>query len=49
MQTELRKIMTTAYRNAQATAREHGVPLRMACFMIGIERVATAVRLRGFV
>ena len=39
-----RQLITT-----QATAREHGVPLRMACFMIGIERVATAVRLRGFV
>ena len=45
----LRKVMSAAYRTAQATAREHDVSVRMACFMIGIERVATAVRLRGFV
>jgi glutamate dehydrogenase (NAD(P)+) len=49
VQSELRKVMTAAYRNVYRTAREYGVSLRMASFMIGIERVATAVRLRGFV
>ncbi|MBA2563881.1 MAG: glutamate dehydrogenase [Gemmatimonadetes bacterium] len=46
---ELRKVMSAAYRNVYRTARENDVSLRMASFMIGIERVATAVRLRGFV
>jgi len=49
VQSELKKIMTAAYRTVWHTACEHDVSLRMACFMIGIERVATAVRLRGFV
>ena len=49
VQTELRKTMRAAYRNLYRTAREKDVSLRMAGFMIGIERVATAVRLRGFV
>ena len=49
VQTELKKVMTAAYRNVFHTAREKEVSLRMASFMIGIERVATAVRLRGFV
>ncbi len=49
VQHELRKVMSAAYRTVYRTAREHDVSLRMASFMIGIERVATAVRLRGFV
>jgi glutamate dehydrogenase (NAD(P)+) len=49
VQGELKQVMTAAYRDVLRTAREHDVPLRMASFMIGIERVATAVRLRGFV
>ncbi|HEY7529235.1 MAG TPA: Glu/Leu/Phe/Val dehydrogenase dimerization domain-containing protein [Gemmatimonadota bacterium] len=49
VETELKRTLTAAYREVFRTARTHGVTLRMACFMIGIERVATATRLRGFV
>lgn len=44
---ELERIMTDAYRNVKAQADEAAVPLRTAAFMVGIRRVAEAVRLRG--
>ncbi|MDP1820990.1 MAG: Glu/Leu/Phe/Val dehydrogenase dimerization domain-containing protein [Acidimicrobiales bacterium] len=46
---ELLDRMQGAYRFTQAFAEEHGVPLRQAAYAIGITRVATAVRLRGYV
>ncbi len=47
--TELLDRMSGAYRFTQAFADDHGVPLRQAAYAIGIQRVAAAVRLRGYV
>ena len=44
---ELVRVMTRAYDDVRAVSREHGVPLRVAAFMLGIGRVAEAMRLRG--
>jgi glutamate dehydrogenase (NAD(P)+) len=47
---ELLDKMQGAYRFTQAFADEHeGVTLRQAAYAIGIKRVATAVRMRGYV
>ena len=46
---ELLDKMQGAYRFTQAFADEHDVTLRRAAYAIGITRVATAVRLRGYV
>jgi glutamate dehydrogenase (NAD(P)+) len=42
-------IMRRAYRECVARAREDGVPLRVAAFELGIERVLEAARLRGYI
>jgi len=42
-------IMRRAYRECLARAREDDVPLRVACFELGIERVLEAAHLRGYV
>jgi glutamate dehydrogenase (NAD(P)+) len=44
---ELRKIMTLSSQKVYAAAKEKNVTLRTAAFMISIERVAEAERLRG--
>lgn len=44
---ELRSILERAYDSVTATAEEHGTSLRTAAFMVGIQRVARAVQLRG--
>jgi glutamate dehydrogenase (NAD(P)+) len=46
---ELIDRMHGAYRATQAFADEHGVALRTAAYALGIQRVADAVRLRGYV
>jgi glutamate dehydrogenase (NAD(P)+) len=46
---ELIDRMQGAYRATQAFADEHGVALRTAAYALGIQRVADAVRLRGYV
>jgi glutamate dehydrogenase (NAD(P)+) len=46
---ELLDRMQGAYRFTQAFADDHDVPLRQAAYAIGIQRVAAAVRLRGYV
>ncbi|MEK9659057.1 MAG: Glu/Leu/Phe/Val dehydrogenase dimerization domain-containing protein [Chloroflexota bacterium] len=45
----LRTRITAAYRNVRDTAKREGLSLREAAFLIGIERVARAATLRGFV
>ena len=45
---DLARIMTTACERVLAVAQERSVPLRTAAFVIAIERVAEATRLRGF-
>lgn len=47
--TELGDKLKVAYAATAAFAEEHGCTLRQAAFGIGIERVATASRLRGYV
>ena len=45
----LRQYMVRAYTNTSQFAASRGCTLRQAAFAIGIDRVATAVRLRGYV
>ncbi len=45
---ELERMLCDAYRDLLERAATDGVTLRAAAFMIGIERVAEAIRLRGF-
>jgi glutamate dehydrogenase (NAD(P)+) len=42
-------IMRRAYRECLARSREDEVPLRVACFELGIERVLEAAQLRGYI
>jgi glutamate dehydrogenase (NAD(P)+) len=44
---ELRQVLATAYGAVHQLAREYGVPLRQAAFMLAIRRVAEAMRMRG--
>ncbi len=46
---ELAKIMKTAYQAVRAKADERKLSLRQAAYAIAVERVARAIRLRGFV
>jgi glutamate dehydrogenase (NAD(P)+) len=46
---ELRDKMQTAYAHTAAMAAEKGCTLRQAAFAIGIQRVAEASRLRGYI
>jgi glutamate dehydrogenase (NAD(P)+) len=43
----LTRILTQAFNEVYALSGEHGVSLRTAALMLGIKRVAAAVRLRG--
>lgn len=45
---ELERMLCGAYRDLLVRAATDGVTLRAAAFMTGIERVAEAIRLRGF-
>ncbi len=46
---ELGKIIKRAYREVRKRATSEGITYRQAAFEIGVDRVATAVKLRGFV
>ena len=46
---ELIKIMARAYGEVREKAQTEGITHRQAAFHIGVERVARAVELRGFV
>ena len=46
---ELTRMLTTAYRAVSSLAREKRCPMRHAAYLIAVERVAEAIRLRGFV
>ena len=46
---ELTRMLTTAYRAVSNLAREKRCPMRHAAYLIAVERVAEAIRLRGFV
>ena len=46
---ELAKIMKRAYREVHELSEAKSVTLRQAAYVIAVERVAQAIRLRGFV
>lgn len=46
---KLDRRMTTAFHKVNETAREHGVHPRLAAYMVAIDRVVEAMRLRGWV
>jgi glutamate dehydrogenase (NAD(P)+) len=46
---KLGTIMRRAYREVSARAKEEGIPLREAAYLVGIERVVEASRTRGYV
>ena len=46
---KLGKVMRKAYRAVAARAQEDEVPMRVAAYELGIERVIEAARLRGYV
>jgi glutamate dehydrogenase (NAD(P)+) len=46
---KLEEIMLSACANVRDVARERNTTLRKAAYLIAVERVATAIRLRGFV
>ena len=46
---ELETILCQAYSNVHARAHQEGVSYRTAAFMTGVERVAEAIEIRGFV
>ncbi|NUN69784.1 MAG: glutamate dehydrogenase [Bacteroidetes bacterium] len=44
---ELERTMTASYTAVHHAAEHHGVPLRIAAFILALDRVARAARLRG--
>jgi len=46
---KLGTIMRRAYREVSARAKEEGIGLREAAYLVGIERVVEAARIRGYV
>jgi glutamate dehydrogenase (NAD(P)+) len=46
---KLGTIMRRAYREVSARAKEEGIDLREAAYLVGIERVVEAARIRGYV
>jgi glutamate dehydrogenase (NAD(P)+) len=45
----LSKIIRRAYQEVQARASENGLPLRVAAYTVGIDRVLEAARMRGYI
>ena len=46
---ELSRMITAAYRSVSDLSRERRIPMRRAAYLISVERVAEAIRLRGFI
>jgi glutamate dehydrogenase (NAD(P)+) len=46
---KLGTIMRRAYRDVNARAKEEGLPLREAAYLVGIERVVDAAKTRGYI
>ena len=46
---ELKRTLISAYRSVWEMAQQSGVTMRRAAYLIAVERVAEAIRLRGFV
>ena len=45
--TMLKKIMVRSFDEVFETSKEHGIPLRLAAYMLALERVVCAKKLRG--
>ncbi|HLF20827.1 MAG TPA: glutamate dehydrogenase, partial [Bacteroidota bacterium] len=45
---ELEKVMVRAYRGVEEMSRKHKVSMRIAAFILAVDRVARATRLRGY-
>ena len=46
---ELSRMITQAYRSVRDLSRERRIPMRSAAYLLAVERVAEAIKLRGFV
>ncbi len=46
---ELSRMITQAYRSVSDLSRERRIPMRSAAYLLAVERVAEAIKLRGFV
>jgi glutamate dehydrogenase (NAD(P)+) len=46
---KLGNIMRKAYREVSSRAKEEGLDLREAAYLVGIERVVDAARTRGYI
>jgi glutamate dehydrogenase/leucine dehydrogenase len=46
---ELSRMIIAAYRSVSDLSRERRIPMRRAAYLISVERVAEAIRLRGFI
>ncbi|MFN8160346.1 MAG: Glu/Leu/Phe/Val dehydrogenase dimerization domain-containing protein [Solirubrobacterales bacterium] len=46
---KLGTVMRRAFREVSGKAKEEGIPLREAAFLVGLERVVTASKMRGYV
>jgi glutamate dehydrogenase (NAD(P)+) len=46
---KLGNIMRRAYREVSARAKEESLPLRQAAYLVGLERVVEAARVRGYI
>jgi glutamate dehydrogenase (NAD(P)+) len=44
---ELEKIMTAGYQAVLHSAEKHKVPMRIGAFILAVDRVAKAAKLRG--
>ena len=49
MNTELRDVMSTAYKAVKAESRRNKISMREAALIVGIRRVARVVEMRGFI
>ena len=47
MNTELEKIMIRSFGEVLQKSEEHRVPLRIGAYILAVDRVARATRLRG--
>ena len=45
---ELEKVMVKSYHDVQAMSQQHKVSMRIAAYMLAVDRVARATRLRGY-
>jgi glutamate dehydrogenase (NAD(P)+) len=43
----LRRIMTTSFRDVLATAKQEGIDMRSAAYLLAVDRVAKATQMRG--